>query len=36
VFEHLFRESGLPLVIRTNNGCPFGTLAILRLSWLAI
>ncbi len=36
VFELLFREYGLPGVIRTDNGVPFATQAIRRLSRLAV
>jgi putative transposase len=36
VFERLFREYGLPGVIRTDNGVPFATQAIRRLSRLAV
>jgi transposase InsO family protein len=36
VFERLFREYGLPDVIRTDNGVPFATQAIGRLSRLAV
>ena len=36
VFERLFREFGLPLIIRTDNGIPFATQAIHRLSRLQV
>jgi len=36
VFEYLFREFGLPAVIRTDNGIPFATTAIRRLSRLHV
>lgn len=36
VFERLFREYGLPQVIRTDNGVPFATQAICRLSRLHV
>jgi putative transposase len=36
VFKHLFREFGLPKIIRTDNGAPFATCAIRRLSRLSI
>jgi len=36
VFERLFREYGLPQVIRTDNGVPFATQAMHRLSRLAV
>ena len=36
VFERLFREYGLPRVIRTDNGVPFATQAMHRLSRLHI
>lgn len=36
VFEELFREYGLPQVIRTDNGVPFATQAIGRLSRLHV
>ena len=36
VFERLFREYGLPVVIRTDNGAPFATQAICRLSRLHV
>jgi transposase InsO family protein len=35
-FRHLFRELGLPLRIRTDNGHPFASTAIGRLSQLSI
>ena len=36
VFERLFREYGLPTIIRTDNGAPFATTAIGRLSRLSV
>lgn len=36
VFERVFREYGLPDVIRTDNGTPFSTLTIAGLSPLAV
>ncbi len=36
VFERLFREYGLPAIIRTDNGAPFATTAIGRLSRLSV
>jgi hypothetical protein len=36
VFERLFREYGLPQVIRTDNGVPFATQALRRLSRLHV
>ena len=36
VFEGLFREHGLPEVIRTDNGVPFASQAIVRLSRLQV
>ena len=36
VFGRLFREFGLPQIIRTDNGAPFATCAIRRLSRLSI
>jgi putative transposase len=36
VFERLFREYGLPRIIRTDNGAPFATTAIGRLSRLSV
>jgi transposase InsO family protein len=36
VFERLFREYGLPSIIRTDNGAPFATTAIGRLSRLSV
>jgi transposase len=36
VFKRLFREFGLPRIIRTDNGAPFATCAIRRLSRLSI
>lgn len=36
VFERVFRQYGLPDVIRTDNGAPFSTLAIAGLSPLAV
>ncbi len=35
-FERLFRENGLPTIIRTDNGAPFATTAIGRLSRLSV
>jgi transposase InsO family protein len=35
VFERLFREHGLPTRIRTDNGVPFATIALGRLSTLS-
>jgi putative transposase len=35
VFERLFREFGMPLAIRTDNGVPFASEAIARLSRLS-
>jgi len=35
-FERLFREYGLPEAIRTDNGVPFATIALGRLSRLAV
>lgn len=35
-FEAVFREYGLPKIIRTDNGAPFSTLAVAGLSRLAI
>jgi transposase InsO family protein len=35
-FERLFREYGLPKIIRTDNGAPFATTAIGRLSRLSV
>lgn len=35
-FRHLFREFGLPQKIRTDNGHPFATTAIARLSRLSV
>lgn len=35
VFMRVFREFGLPLMIRTDNGVPFATTALLRLSRLS-
>ena len=35
-FERLFREYGLPDAIRTDNGVPFATIALGRLSRLAV
>lgn len=35
-FRHLFREFGLPQKIRTDNGHPFATTAIARLSQLSV
>lgn len=36
VFEQLFREAGLPERIRTDNGTPFATTALCRLSELSV
>ena len=36
VFERLFREHGLPLRIRSDNGVPFATIALGRLSALSV
>jgi transposase InsO family protein len=36
VFERLFREHGMPRIIRTDNGVPFATNAIARLSELSV
>jgi len=36
VFEHLFREYGLPGAIRTDNGAPFATTALAGLSRMAV
>ena len=36
VFERLFREFGLPQMIRTDNGVPFATIALARLSRLSV
>ncbi len=36
VFERAFRESGLPIAIRTDNGVPFATQAIHGLSYLNV
>ncbi len=36
LFEHLFREYGLPWAIRTDNGAPFATTAVAGLSRLAV
>ncbi len=36
IFERLFREYGLPLAIRTDNGAPFASIAIGRLSTLSV
>src|SRR5205085_12384887 len=36
VFERLFREYGLPARIRTDNGVPFATIALGRLSALSV
>lgn len=35
VFRDLFREYGLPLRIRTDNGVPFATVSLARLSRLS-
>jgi transposase InsO family protein len=36
VFAHLFQEHGLPAVIRSDNGAPFATTALHRLSTLSV
>jgi putative transposase len=36
VFERLFRDFGLPKVIRTDNGIPFATQAVRRISQLSV
>ena len=36
IFERLFREYGLPQAIRTDNGAPFASIAIRRLSALSV
>ena len=36
VFERRFREYGLPRIIRTDNGAPFASIAIGRLSQLSV
>jgi hypothetical protein len=36
VFERLFREYGLPARIRSDNGAPFATIALARLSALSV
>ena len=36
IFERVFREYGLPVAIRTDNGVPFATLAIHGLSYLNV
>jgi len=36
VFERLFREHGLPARIRSDNGVPFATIALARLSALSV
>src|SRR5262249_16207704 len=36
VFQRLFAEQGLPLVIRSDNGAPFATTALHRLSQLSV
>ena len=36
IFERLFREYGLPQAIRTDNGAPFASIAIGRLSALSV
>ena len=36
VFERLFREHGLPARIRSDNGVPFATIALGRLSTLSV
>jgi putative transposase len=36
VFEHLFRQYGLPAAIRTDNGTPFATTAVGGLSRLSV
>jgi putative transposase len=36
VFERLFRQYGLPVAIRTDNGCPFASVGLARLSRLSV
>ena len=36
IFLHLFKEYGLPTIIRTDNGAPFATTALGRLSLLSV
>src|SRR6266540_3218166 len=36
IFERLFQEYGLPLAIRTDNGAPFASIAVGRLSTLSV
>jgi hypothetical protein len=36
IFERLFREYGLPEILRTDNGVPFATEALRRLSQLSV
>ena len=36
IFPHLFQEYGLPRIIRTDNGVPFATTALWRLSILSV
>jgi putative transposase len=36
VFERLFREYGLPMRLRTDNGAPFATIGLCRLSQLSV
>ena len=36
VFAKIFREFGMPRIIRTDNGAPFATTAIGRLSRLSV
>ena len=36
VFKRLFEEYGLPRIIRTDNGVPFATTALGRLSELSV
>lgn len=36
VFERLFEEYGLPSAIRTDNGSPFASISVGRLSWLSV
>jgi transposase InsO family protein len=36
VFERLFQEYGLPEILRTDNGVPFATMALGRLSQLSV
>lgn len=36
VFERLFRQNGLPIAIRSDNGCPFCSVALCGLSRLSV